>query len=896
MQIKTSHNLELPSGLRHKLESYRRRVWFVKVAEGVLAGLFGLLLSYLLVFTLDRFGDTPATLRWLLLLAGAAGLAIWFPLKWHRWVWQTRQLEQAARLLRRHFPRIGDQLLGIIELAHNEIEQERSVSLCRAAMRQVDERVRDRDFSSAVPHPRHGRWAWVTSLTLLIALVVLVAVPSAGINALARWLLPWREIDRYTFVQLESLPDQLVVPYAEPFQVHALLSASSPWKPREGKARFGPQTPVPAQRTERGYRFELPPQKQAGRLAIAVGDARQAIEIAPSLRPELTAIEAHVDLPDYLQYDSFPDQDVRGGSLSVVHGSRVSVTARATRPLAEAHVNERLATVNGDRFALSELPIAKTTRLQLRWRDQLGLSAKEPFQLTITAVADEAPHVTCSKLQREQVVASTDPVTFEFSARDDYGVKLIGLQWKGIPDQLRNPHPSEGETILAVGAPESSELTTAAAFSTQRLGIPPQSLEVRLFAIDYLPGRERVYSSTYTLHVLSPEEHAIWLTRQMRKWFQQANEVYEREQQLLNENQALRAMPKDQLDQPETRRRIETQAASEAANARRLGALTSEGEELITRATRNEQFNVATLEKWAQMLQTLEEIAEHRMPSVADLLTQAATAPGQSSNTPASASPPPKSPAGKTPPQVGQNRDPRAAPGDQAEAAEDKAPVPGITDIESGFNELEKTPGEPPPSKQSDPSLRLPTTDIVGGGAKQPQSQPRDRQPEGADQKLDEAVTEQEALLAEFAKVAEELKKLLSELEGSTFVKRLKAAARRQLEIAGELNESLQEGFGIDSFKIPQEQKEQLGTIAEREIGQGDVVYVIQDDLEAYFNRVQQGKFRTVLREMKSSQVVSNLQVIAKLVERNRTGQSIAEAEFWADTMDRWAEQLVGPG
>ena len=34
-------------------------------------------------------------------------------------------------------------------------------------------------------------------------------------------------------------------------------------------------------------------------------------------------------------------------------------------------------------------------------------------------------------------------------------------------------------------------------------------------------------------------------------------------------------------------------------------------------------------------------------------------------------------------------------------------------------------------------------------------------------------------LLAEFAKVADELKKILGDLEGSTFVKRLKAAARR---------------------------------------------------------------------------------------------------------------------
>ena len=50
----------------------------------------------------------------------AATLGIGLPVKWHRWVWRQRRLEDAARLLRRTFPRLGDQLLGIVELAHHE--------------------------------------------------------------------------------------------------------------------------------------------------------------------------------------------------------------------------------------------------------------------------------------------------------------------------------------------------------------------------------------------------------------------------------------------------------------------------------------------------------------------------------------------------------------------------------------------------------------------------------------------------------------------------------------------------------------------------------------------------------------------------------------------------------
>jgi hypothetical protein len=47
---------------------------------------------------------------------------------------------------------------------------------------------------------------------------------------------------------------------------------------------------------------------------------------------------------------------------------------------------------------------------------------------------------------------------------------------------------------------------------------------------------------------------------------------------------------------------------------------------------------------------------------------------------------------------------------------------------------------------------------------------------------------------------------------------------------------------------------------------------------------------------MHDSHVVHELRDLAAAVRIALNGQSIAHAEFWADTLDRWAEQLVGPG
>ncbi|NIP93909.1 MAG: hypothetical protein GWO24_10840, partial [Akkermansiaceae bacterium] len=54
-----SRQAELPASLKGQLVAFRGQLWKVKVAEAILAGFFGLLFSYLLVFGLDRLWATP---------------------------------------------------------------------------------------------------------------------------------------------------------------------------------------------------------------------------------------------------------------------------------------------------------------------------------------------------------------------------------------------------------------------------------------------------------------------------------------------------------------------------------------------------------------------------------------------------------------------------------------------------------------------------------------------------------------------------------------------------------------------------------------------------------------------------------------------------------------------
>ncbi len=160
---------------------------------------------------------------------------------------------------------------------------------------------------------------------------------------------------------------------------------------------------------------------------------------------------------------------------------------------------------------------------------------------------------------------------------------------------------------------------------------------------------------------------------------------------------------------------------------------------------------------------------------------------------------------------------------------------------------------------------------------------------------VEQAVEEQERLLMEFEKVRDDLQSIMDDLENSTFVKRLKAASRRQLEIAGDLNRTLFSGFGVAREALSEDQSNQLAAIAVREEEQSKFVWAIQADLEAYLSRTDEEQFARVHEQMKKSLVVEKLGEIGTRVRSNLAGESISRAEYWADTLDRWGEEVVAP-
>jgi hypothetical protein len=308
--------------------------------------------------------------------------------------------------------------------------------------------------------------------------------------------------------------------------------------------------------------------------------------------------------------------------------------------------------------------------------------------------------------------------------------------------------------------------------------------------------------------------------------------------------------------------------------------LTQDGKELLRQAARNPEIGVGHLDKWAEMLQILEDISANRMPSVAELLKDASQAPRTAAR------------PGNSGPMAGQSR----AQGGGAPSHEDKQQpkqnraVPRIVDTESSQQPRDPMESSPPPGgRPSSPSLRLPVTTLIGAGkgGNKPADQP-------AQETVEQAVAEQRDLLAEFEKVANELNQILGNLEGSTLVKRLKAASREQYSVAGKIDELLSDSFGKSPSYMDAKVKTTFANLSKKE---EDAVYnvsYIMDDMAAYFERRRLVQFKAVLDDMRKQDVLGALRDLATDIPSEQ-GLSISQAEYWSDVMDRWAEDLVDP-
>jgi hypothetical protein len=249
--------------------------------------------------------------------------------------------------------------------------------------------------------------------------------------------------------------------------------------------------------------------------------------------------------------------------------------------------------------------------------------------------------------------------------------------------------------------------------------------------------------------------------------------------------------------------------------------------------------------------------------------------------------------------------------GDDEGDENEMPPTPTIMDVESSLseNEQEAPPdtGEKQEGGNAPAPLGLAGTTLGPGPPQETEEEepPADGQPERPSptkEELAKAIEAQKKLIEEFNDVAGEIQQVLANLENSTFVKRLKAASRAQTESADGLDVAVSSGFGSVVATARDDVAIATKTVAALEDVQRKKLGELYGDMDAYTDRLTfrdaetAPKFQKVLEEWNDTRPVFLTQDLVQHAEGGRPGEARMAADFLADTLDRWGEELVGPG
>jgi len=622
---KSNNEISLPESLQRQFASLERRLWKTETATAACLALLGATTSFLILFISDRVWDSPVWFRGLLLL-GAIVICTVAVFQWLRhWVFNRRDLRSLSVIVQKKFRRLGDRLLGIVELSsESKHDANFSPELYRAAIHQVASETVEFDFREAVDKRRAKKLIMAAMGLAILVLLPGLVIPAASRNVFSRWIAPLATIPRYTLVKLD-LPAQVVVPHGETFEINGTVEYRSFWKPARATAQFEKQNRVSAKVANERVQFQIPAQIQNGVLRVKAGDAMREVAVMPTYRPALKEITASVQLPEYLQTPA-TNQTINNGNLNLLEGSTFSLRGKISRELVSAQIYDGQNPANllakKDEFESSVLTNNTVLQYTFAWQDQLGLSNAVPWKLSVRPQKDLSPTPAMPDMPSDMAMLDTDVLEIKTQAKDDYGVLDLGLSWDFESDSIRPEGNSVTEVKIQPGSPHLKNLEKTFRWSPAIFRIPEDSsVEIQAFARDYLPARERAESSVHRIHILGKEKHAELIRQKLESLLARVEEVTRLEEKVMANTTDV--SENDKLTDQQKAERIGKANEDQERTAKNLEQLANEGMKTLQEALKNPVFTEQALQEWAKNLQQMEKLAKKEMKSAGESLKSA---------------------------------------------------------------------------------------------------------------------------------------------------------------------------------------------------------------------------------------------------------------------------------
>ena len=835
---KTDTNL--PAGLAEQFAKLERSLFAKESTIAVLGALLVLIIAWAIAFASDRFWDTPIRFRSVLLGATVIGM-LGCAVAWLRnWRWDRRDERALSRIIQMTQRRLGDRLLGAVELADGDLKQGlMSPALRRAAIDQVANSSRDFDFATVVDQAPARRITALFTLVAVAAIATVVIAPKASWSSLARLVAPFVDTPRFTFVTLSDLPRELIVQHGDEFVVQGKVNYHGFWKPAQAKIRFEEQAELTIPVTDQSVTARLEGQTMEGTLHIKIGDAEAAIEIFPTHPPVLGKLQADVAYPEYLGYPK-TNLTFSGPTLTVVEGSTVGLSTTASRELAGVRLEMEGTDpvdipIAGASFETPSYQPAGELRGSIHIEDQLGLTNASPRHFALRTRIDDPPIVQLLDLPAEVSILESDVLPLKLFAQDDYGVKMAGVAWN-VEGLSATNQPAVREFQNATSNRTEIEYTNTYIFSPTVLGVPPDSVvEVRAAAADYHPDHEPAQSLRHRIHIVGNIRHAKAVRDQLEALFSQLEEITREEEAVAQKTGEIKNRDAQETSDDQDSRDIDATALKQEKNNRHLNDIAKGGRRILEEAMRNPAINQKTLKEWTENVSAMESLAKNEMRQSAQSLRQAQQEPGK--------------PSGNQPAQQA---------GNQSQSQSQKQ-----NQNQQGSN------GQQSQNNQANQSKR--------------------------DQQLAQAQDAQQQALQKLQDMQRKMNDGLDNLEALTLAQRLQQLADEEEGLVTQLRAVITETIGLKPYELQERHRMMNQRLSGDQGDLGKDSGTIRDEIGRFFDRTQRPKYGAVHTEMKDTKVETELGNISELINGNIAMETMQNLNDWTIQLKQWAKMLEPP-
>ena len=825
-------NMKLPESLTKNLNQVEKRWLNVQSSTILFVSLTVFFSSLVVLYVSDRMWDTSSYFRVILLAITIVSFVSALLTYLKRKADYTKTPFKLIKLVQSHFKFLGDSLQGAVELSVDSNRPDNiSPELCNAAIKQVAHSTDELDFTESVETANRNRFGRYFGALAVVIVLFFVVDSRAVLNTLERWVNPFSSTSRYTFVQLNDLPEQMIVLHGEDFKLDVSLKEDSRYKPDQISWNYSGLDENIADLSEGKVTLNLPGQTSITTLTISAYDFKKEITIKPVHRPAVSEIFANITMPEYLQHNDI-SFEVQGNSFEVIQGSKYNISGKMSNTLYSVQVYKDIvstteallafaslsnvinskdllknidgseigessmtSTVNGLSFSTDYSQPSKRENLFLTWKDENGFTQKEPFELSISPVEDEAPYVDAQNTSRSFALLVSENVIFPIKAEDNFGVKYINVEYE-VQGSGNQNYSKTYKMNVKEGSPDAKKLEAEFIFSPNQLKIPKSStVKLRILCNDYLPGRKDIISPEYKIYILSKEEHAKLIQERFEALTAKMEGIAMQEDENMQKNIMLSEMTLDELNSEKGKKAIEESLEAEKANARRMKQMIDEGMELVKEALKNEEFNEEQLEEWTEMLEELEELAEEEMQEVQEDLAKS-----------------------------------------------------------SQSQESKKSP------------LRL----------------------EG----LKSAIQKQQEILRQMRKLSKELDEDMKKATLKNFAARLRNMAKEENKTALFLQELFVKSVGMSFEDLPDSLKQLNDKILIQQKTISKNLLNIKLEITSFYARTKIEKYREVTDDMELKKSDEKLKELVELIEINKTSSAIKPAKEWAVQFEAWADIL----